>query len=106
LIYKERYGLELPEYPGITFASPKMQCEVILKEIMENWIEVEKPFEGAGVGMSQRARLHHVGFYLGADGGKVLHCTDPHGVCVNTVLQLRCQGYRIVRFFKHSLWPT
>jgi cell wall-associated NlpC family hydrolase len=104
-VYKS-FGIYLPEFPGITLTSPLMQCNVILQNISEDWVDVGMPFDCAAVGMSKKAAIHHVGVYIAADGGKIVHATPESGVVASTERRLRVEGFRVIRYFRHKLWPT
>ena len=88
-VYKTVFGILLPEYPGITLVSLSTQCEVIQHDIATSWEEVELPFDGCGIAMSKQSAIHHVGVYITADGGRVLHATENAGVVTNTFRQLQ-----------------
>jgi cell wall-associated NlpC family hydrolase len=106
-VYQNVFGITLPEYPGITMTTLAYQCGVINREIMNHWEEVQKPFDGAGVAMGMKGAAHHVGIYISADGGKILHASQDAGsVVLNTVNQLRFHGFRMIKFYRHRLWPT
>ena len=106
LIYRREFHIELPEFPGIALADLMVIRNQLREAIQTDWVEVEKPFDGAAVAMSQRATLHHVGIYVRSDGGKVLHGWDGRGVVADTISDLRLKGFRVIRFFKHKTWPV
>lgn len=105
LIYSDIYGIQLPEYPGITVASALAQCKTFL-EAKDDWILVDDPFDGAAVAMSQKEIIHHVGVYASADGGKIIHCWKGHNVIADTLRGLKLKGFKRILFYRHRQWPT
>lgn len=105
-IYMHRYGIALPDLPGISSKQAIAISKQINKSVEEEWFPVEKPFDGCAVALAQVRSYHHVGIWIDADGGKVLHCYDDQRVIVDTVKQLQLKGFRKVDFFKHKKWPT
>lgn len=105
LVYGEVFGIELPLYEGITVSSALVQCKTFL-ESKENWIPVDRPFDGAAVAMSQKDIFHHVGVWTESDGGKIIHCWKAHNVIADTVRGLKFKGFKKIIFYKHRQWPT
>ena len=66
-----------------------------------NWVDVETPQEGDAVQMSHATRPHHLGVWIDADGGGVLHCIEGAGVVFNTRRALRFGGWNIVAIKRH-----
>jgi hypothetical protein len=105
LVYREQYGIELTDIPGIPIDQPLRLASAITKERAEHWREITKPIDGALVAMSQRTVLHHIGIYATADGGKIIHC-HSQGVVADTVRRLQLKGFLVFKFYLHNLWPT
>lgn len=106
LIYKNDFNIELPQYPGIALASMVVVNSSIRQAVQSDWVEVEKPFDGAAVGMGYRNALHHVGIWAGPDGGKVVHSWQGHNAVADTLAAIGQKGLQNVKFFKHIKWPT
>ena len=66
------------------------------------WQQVEQPNELDGVLMSHAKHPHHVGIWIDADGGQVLHCIEGAGVVAMNRLHLRLAGWNIISFWRHS----
>ena len=106
LVYKQEFHIDLPQYPGIAMCNMLVVNSTLMNAVKSEWIQIEKPFDGAAVGMSQQAAMHHVGVYTTADGGKVLHGWERRNVVADTVKNLRLKGFRTITFFRHLKWPT
>lgn len=101
LVYRHEMGIDLPDLPGIVTGGPL----VVSREIEErslDWVEVPKPDDGDAVAMSLRTIPHHVGIWLGADGGKVIHSWHNLPVCADTIRMLRVKGIRTIKFFRYG----
>lgn len=107
-VYLEDFGISLPIYPGFDQLTLAALAALIRKEAEHDWIEVQTPFEGCVVAMSQKngEDLHHVGIYTFADRGKVVHCWKTNNTIADTFTGLRVKGFRVIRFYRHRLWPT
>lgn len=106
LVYKEVFGMDLPLYPGITAKGLLYITSTIEEEAKEGeWDEVAFPFEGSAVAMSQRKAIHHVGVFTTSDGGKIIHCQDGQSVIADTPRRLAQKGFKVVRYYRHKLWP-
>jgi cell wall-associated NlpC family hydrolase len=106
LIYHEQFGIELPEFPGIAAASAIAINSTLRDSVQSDWIQIPKPFEGCAVGMGMRKALHHVGVYVNADGGRIVHGWDGRNVVADTLKSLSSKGFRTVAFFRHLQWPS
>lgn len=106
LVYREQFGIHLPEFPGIGLGiSPAAECVATFgAHAQQDWQQITSPVEGCGVGMSQRkGSIHHAGVYV---GGKVMHCWNGQPVVVDTLRSLQLKGFRTIVFYRHALWPS
>lgn len=106
LVYREEFQIELPAYPGVTAQSIPFIASTIKSDARRDWVELEKPVDGCAVAMSQRVIPHHVGIYVTADGGRVIHCWDTQNVISDTFRGLAAKGFQVIKFYQHHLWPT
>ena len=67
-----------------------------------NWIRLTKPQDGAVVRLSD----FHIGIYLAADGGMVVHSHSRHGVKAQHPAVLRSFGHCVSEFYLPHSWPT
>lgn len=65
------------------------------------WRRVGEPRELDAVLMSQARHPIHVGLWVDADGGRVLHACRP-AVVVQDAIALKAQGYKIHGFYRHQ----
>lgn len=69
-----------------------------------NWPLVDNqntPMEGDCVQMSHSKRPHHIGVWIEADGGGVLHCVEGMGVVFSTPQSLKANGWNITAIRRH-----
>lgn len=67
-----------------------------------NWIAVQEPAEGDGVLMGTSARPSHVGVWVAANGGAVLHCLQDHGVVCQNVTALKSMGLHVIGYYRRA----
>lgn len=63
------------------------------------WASVKTPKEGDAVLMSQSHVPTHVGMWIDADGGGVLHCVKGAGVVFTKLPHLSNMGYQVTGFY-------
>lgn len=102
LIYSREFDIELPELPGIAQTQVSRIATQIVKQ-SSDWAQ-SYPFDGAAVAMSTSNVFHHVGVFLDADGGKILHCWDRHNVIADSLRGLHLKGIQRIVYFRHELW--
>lgn len=68
----------------------------------DGWKQVDDPVEFDGVLMSHASHPHHVGVWIGVDGGKVLHAVKGAGVTAMDRLHLRAAGWNIIGFWRYN----
>ena len=105
--YSQEHGIELPELPGIASASLHRIHSEIDNHLHPEWVPVDKPRDGCIVGLSRHDALHHVGIWVEADEGKIVHSYSGRQTSVAESLRsLRMKGFLHVLFYRHALWPT
>jgi cell wall-associated NlpC family hydrolase len=100
---RDVFGRDLP----ITIANGSNLRSVVKaikeSELRTDWHEAPagtKPKDGDIVAMSHAQHEHHVGVWLSIDGGGVLHAIQTFGVCFDTLVHLRVQGFRRIVFYR------
>jgi cell wall-associated NlpC family hydrolase len=101
LIYKQELGIDLPALPGVVQGKP-LAISREIEERSKDWVEVPKPDDGDAVAMGMKEAPHHVGVWVGADGGKVVHAWHGFSVGADTIKVLRIKGIRTIRFFRYG----
>lgn len=66
------------------------------------WYEIIEPREGDAVLMAHYRYASHVGIWIDADGGGVLHCEKGAGVVFSTRQALARAGWRGLRFYRRE----
>lgn len=104
-VQRELFGRELPSIAVPDVLSKRWVLEAFdgHKE-RANWQEVsDGPILSAGDGaLCLMAHLRipgHIGVWMKPEG-KIIHCDEHAGVCFETPLALRQQGWRRLRFFE------
>jgi cell wall-associated NlpC family hydrolase len=105
LIYAD-FNVTLPSVEGLTRENAVQIADQVRGQMEGDWEEVPEPFELCVVAMGQSKEIHHVGVYTGADGGKIIHCWGSHCTIADDFRGLKFKGFRIIRFYRHKLWPT
>lgn len=92
-IQREHFGRELPEIP--VDADDRDAIVAGMEAVLRSgeWTRTLMPEEGAGVVLRVARDPLHVGVWVNADGGGVLHCVRHSGVWFSTRARLRQQGY-------------
>ena len=102
-VYRHQFQIELPIYAGVNPKDVKRVGRLMTDGSVDgDWLEIETPEEGCAVAMSQNKVIHHVGIFLNADGGVVLHAGDKLNVLAQPIKQLSQYGWRTVRYYKHK----
>jgi cell wall-associated NlpC family hydrolase len=101
-VMAHRFGSQLPEIP----VDPS-DVRAILTAFRDhperrNWSLVASPIEGDCVLMRQSRHPIHVGVWLAADGGGVLHAVEGSGVVFQRVRDLLVSGWRIEGFYRRD----
>lgn len=107
LAYREVWGIELPDFPGL-FINSIQDFSRVLEQERGNWTKQPIPFEGAAVAMGRGGRVYHVGLFVPCPGWRVLHSWDRQRVVLDSMRALKLKGLSTVEFYQHKLWtlPT
>lgn len=99
-VYAEHFGIMVPEIDIDPHAPLIIRHEFARHDERKNWNEIDVPQEGAAVLMGKNRRPAHVGVWIGADGGKVLHCVEGAGVVAQSRPALRLAGWQVLGFYR------
>lgn len=97
----DQFGRSIPAFPLESYKSMACARAVAGNPERSNWIPVDKPEEGDAVLMAHAKHPSHVGVWISADGGKVLHCVNGPGVVAQTVSQLKLSGWGHLEYYRH-----
>ncbi|QDP54805.1 MAG: hypothetical protein Unbinned3891contig1000_3 [Prokaryotic dsDNA virus sp.] len=108
VVYEERYGIHLPEHPGISADSVQEKHKLIVDSMHGEWLETEDPENGHAVAMSQSNAFHHVGLVAFLNHKlHILHAwNEPTGIIIENLRQIRQRGLVRLHYFVHKQWPT
>lgn len=101
-VMRERFGIEVAVIDHA--AHSMLSCVRAFRRghpELQNWVEVEAPEEGDAVEMSHAHDPHHIGVWVAADGGGVLHNVRGAGVVFSSRSALRLGGWNIVSIQRH-----
>lgn len=98
----ERFGLDLPEIDVDACAPLACRRAFASHDERDAWLSVEVPAEGDAVLMGKNKRPAHVGVWIEADGGAVLHCVEGAGVVVQNRPALRLSGWQVLGFYRRA----
>jgi cell wall-associated NlpC family hydrolase len=99
---KEHYGIDVP-----IIDTDADNMRAVIRDMrghseLSNWIKVKRPREGDAVQMAHCKYPSHVGVWLDADSGGVLHCIRGEGVVFSTLSSLKICGWGRVEFYRHA----
>ena len=106
-VERELFGRALPAVAVPGYLSKRWVLEAIdAHPVRALWREVEADAQGivtaadgALVLMAHTRMPAHVGVWLKPEQ-RVIHCSETHGVCFETVLALRQMGWRKMTFYE------
>lgn len=94
VVQKELFGRSLPDIAVDSENVRAVMREVATTSARNSWERVDGPAHGRLVEMASGRHPYHIGVYLDVDGGGVLHCQNPAGVCFDRVATLQVAGWR------------
>lgn len=104
LVYLNEFGISLPDMPGISVGSALEIHSAIAQQAAKEWTEVDSPFDGCAVAMSQLHAMHHVGIWADADGGRIVHSWEKQNVVADSLKSIKLKGIRTLKFYRHLEW--
>lgn len=101
-VWRERFGFVVPVVDVDPLRTLAVAHALVHHGERANWIEVDTPEEGDAVLMAHNRHPLHVGRWVAADGGGVLHCDQNSGVVFNTRAALARNGWARLQFFRRA----
>jgi len=101
-VHRVRYGRDLPAVAVNAAHQGAVRAEFAHTPIMALWRPVPVPAEGDAVVMFKGAAADHVGLWLAADGGRVLHAAQGAGVVASSVQALRRLGWGRLQYMRYT----
>jgi hypothetical protein len=71
-------------------------------DVRTEWSVIDVPREGDGVLMGKAKRPTHVGVWVEADGGGVLHCQEGDGVIYTSHRALARLGWNVLGVYRYQ----
>lgn len=99
-VWREQFGIDVPTVD--VDACNRLACVRAFSghEELSNWHNVDTPQEGDAVLLSQSKHPSHVGVWVNADGGGVLHCVQGIGVVFQRSASLAMFGWSHTEFYR------
>lgn len=100
-VYAGRFGVALPVLE-VDAARPLAAARAMRDfEGYGAWVSVDgRPAEGDVIQMGHARHPHHVGIWIDADGGRVLHSVEGTGVLAQPLASLRLHGWNILTIYR------
>lgn len=101
-VWRERFGLVVPAVD--VDATNRMACGRAFQGHPERdcWTRVDRPVEGDAVLLGKSGRPSHVGVWVEAGPGAVLHCVQGAGVVCNDPTALALAGWRVLGWYRRA----
>lgn len=101
LVEKEQFGRDLPPV-DIDAGNLRTVLKMIKHHpVRSQWIETDERADGNLVKFFRVTNPDHLGVWINADGGGVLHCCRGQGVVFDSLLALKAAGWGNIRFFRY-----
>lgn len=100
-VWAERFGLQVPAVDVDPLRIMSVAHAFAGHPERAAWIEITQPVEGDAVLMAHGRRPLHVGIWISADGGGVLHCDHDAGVMFSRPRHLSAAGWLRLSYYRH-----
>ena len=100
-VQKEQFNRDIPPFAVDAFSRRACAQAVDSNPERGNWLPADAPREGDAVLLAHARHPSHVGLWVDADGGGVLHCMRGAGVVFQSVAQLKVSGWGHLEFYRH-----
>lgn len=100
-IQRTHFGRELPQVEVTEDAPLGFVRQLRRHPARRDWVQVETPSEGDCVEMGSGRTVTHVGVWVAAGGGGVLHCVRGMGVVFSSRFMVRAD-WPLLRFWRHA----
>lgn len=103
VVQREQFGVDVPNVEPFDSDST-LSCARALQTRSERgcWQPVALPREGDAVLLARSATPTHVGIWVEANNGAVLHCVQGAGVVLQGVDSLKRHGWGGILFFRRE----
>lgn len=101
-VWAERFGLNVPAVDVDAHNLRAITRAISYHPERLLWVAVDTPAEGDAVLMAHNRFPAHVGIWVDADGGGVLHCEESRGVIFTTRAQLAVGGWTRLAYYRRA----
>lgn len=98
-VQARHYGRDLPAIANPGALLPQARAVRDHPE-RQRWARVETPADGDAVLMAPGRHPIHVGVWVDADGGRVVHCFEGSGVVAQSLADLAANRWRVDGFYR------
>lgn len=101
-VQRERFGRPIEPYE--VDALDIRACMRRLSDHPDNarWVLVDAPAEGDAVKLGYGKHASHIGVWVEADGGGVLHCPEGFASVFEPLDKLRLCGWQLIEFYRYA----
>lgn len=99
ILQAKLYGRAMPAFVMPAQAGRSaIAAAIAVHSERRQWLEVDRPVDGAIVTMARNICGYHLGTWLDDDGGVIVHAIEEIGVVADTLPSLEAIGWRKFRF--------
>lgn len=99
-VQREHFGRMLPIIDVDAHDRAIVRTEFAVNPERGRWSQVDLPVEGDAVLVYKGKVADHVGVWIDADGGKILHAMPSIGVACTSVKALQRLGWNPIEFYR------
>lgn len=104
-VQRQHYQRECPIYDLVNPRDKPLVAVTMERALASHkWTQLQTPADGCIVALGQARDIHHVGIYIAADGGLVLHTQENSGVRAQPLRLLKTFGWNRIEFYLHRSW--
>ena len=104
-VYHHIHGTTVPLYAGVDATDPNKVAEAFVSGIESpDWLKIETPVDGCTVAMGLFGKVTHVGIYIDAPPGHVLHCLTKKGVICQRLDTVGNYSLQIIGYYIPKSW--
>ena len=100
--WRTRLGVELPLIEPANYGIRELVRTLATTPEFQAWRRTEQPAEMDVAVMGHAKHPHHVGLWVDANGGGILHAIEGAGVCFRTMPELRAEGWGFIELWSRS----
>ena len=101
-VWSEQFGMTVPVVTVSAHNLRAITRAFSRHEERALWAAVEVPQEGDAVLLAHSTYASHIGIWVTADGGGVLHCQHPSGVVFSSRAALARAGWARLQFYRRA----